>query len=93
MVRALKQSKVLRVAVRVELWGTDDTGDHQLASSSSVNSGTAPSAQVKTPEVDVRTAPCLLWTRAFVTIRWSDNRLSSVSFEMPVGDFNPDAHC
>jgi hypothetical protein len=93
VVRALKQSKVLRVAVRVELWGTDDTGDHQLASSSSVNSGTAPSAQVKTPEVDVRTAPCLLWTRAFVTIRWSDNRLSSVSFEMPVGYFNPDAHC
>ena len=93
VVRALKQSKVLRVAVRVELWGTDDTGDHQLASSSSVNSGTAPSAQVKTPEVDVRTAPCLLWTRAFVTIRWSDNRLSSVSFEMPVGYFNPDARC
>jgi hypothetical protein len=40
----------------------------------------------------VRTTPCFLWTRAFVTIRWSDNRLSSVSFEMPVGYFNPDAH-
>jgi hypothetical protein len=93
VVRALKQSKVLRVAVRVELWGTDDTGDHQLASSSTVNSGTAPSVQVKTPEVDVRTAPCLLWTRAFVTIRWSDNRLSSVSFEMPIGYLNLDAHC
>jgi hypothetical protein len=93
VVRALKQSKVLRVAVRVELWGTDDTGDHQLASSSTVNSGTASSAQVKTPEVNVRTAPCLLWTRAFVTIRWSDNRLSSVSFEMPVGYYNLDAHC
>jgi hypothetical protein len=48
---------------------------------------------VKTPEVDVRTAPCLLWTRAFVTIRWSDNRLSTLRFEMPVGYFNPDAHC
>ena len=93
VVRALKQSKVLRVAVRVELWGTDDTGDHQLTSSSTVNSGTAASVQVKTPEVDVRTAPCLLWTQAFVTIRWSDNRLSSVSFEMPVGYFNLDAHC
>jgi hypothetical protein len=93
VVRALKQSKVLRVAVRVELWGTDDTGDQQLASSSTVNSGTAPSALVKTPEVDVRTVPCLLWTRAFVTIRWSDNRLSSQSFEMPVGYFNQDAHC
>jgi hypothetical protein len=93
VVRALKQSKVLRVAVRVELWGSDDTGDHQLASSSTVNSGTAPSAQVQTPEVDVRTAPCLLWTRAFVSIRWSDNRLSSVSFEMPVGYYNLDAHC
>jgi hypothetical protein len=93
VVRALKQSKVLRVAVRVELWGTDDTGDHQLASSSTVNSGTAPSARVQTPEVDVRTAPCLLWTRAFVSIRWSDNRLSNVSFEMPVGYHNLDAHC
>ncbi len=93
VVRALKQSKVLRVAVRVELWGSDDTGDRRLASSSTVNSGTAPSAQVKTPEVKLTTAPCFLWTRAFVTIRWSDNRLSSVSFEMPVGYFNPDAHC
>ena len=93
VVRALKQSKVLRVAVRVELWGTDDTGDHRLTSSSTVNSGTAASVQVKTPEVDVRTAPCLLWTRAFVTVRWSDSRLSALSFEMPVGYFNLDAHC
>jgi hypothetical protein len=94
VVRALKQSKVLRVAVRVELWGTDDTNtDHLLASSSTVNSGTAASVQVKTPEVDVRTAPCLLWTQAFVSIRWSDNRLSSVSFDMPVGYYNLDAHC
>lgn len=93
VVRALKQSKVLRVAVRVELWGTDDTGDHLLAASSTLNSGTAPSVQAKTPEIDVRTAPCLLWTRAFVAIRWSDNRLSPVSFEMPVGYLNLDAHC
>jgi hypothetical protein len=94
VVRALKQSKVLRVAVRVELWGADGPGtERRLTSSSLVNSGTAPSAQVATPEVDVRTAPCLLWTRAFVTIRWSDNRLSSLSFEMPVGYFNLDAHC
>jgi hypothetical protein len=94
VVRALKQSKVLRVAVRVELWGMDEPGTERvLASSSTVNSGTAASAQVRTPEVDVRTAPCLLWTRAFVTIRWTDNRLSSVSFEMPVGYFNLDAHC
>ena len=96
VVRALKQSKVLRVAVRVELWGIDvpEPGIARLlASSSTVNSGSAPSAQVKTPEVNVRTAPCLLWTRAFVTIRWSDNRLSSVSFENPIGYFNLDAHC
>jgi hypothetical protein len=94
VVRALKQAKVLRVAVRVELWGTDDTNtDHKLASSSTVNSGTAASVQVGTPEVDVRTAPCLLWTRAFVTIRWSDNRLSYLSFEMPIGYYNLDAHC
>jgi hypothetical protein len=96
VVRALKQSKVLRVAVRVELWGIDvpEPGIARLlASSSTVNSGTAPSVQVKTPEVNIRTAPCLLWTRAFVTIRWSDNRLSSVSFENPVGYFNLDAHC
>jgi hypothetical protein len=93
VVRALKQSKVLRVAVRVELWGNAAGGDQVLASSSTVNSGTAPSVQVKTPEVNLRTAPCFLWTRAFVTIRWSDNRLSSVSFEMPVGYFNPDDHC
>jgi len=58
-----------------------------------VNSGTALSAQVKTPEVLVGTAPCFLFTRGFVTIRWSDNRLSSVRFDMPVGYFNPDAHC
>jgi alkylhydroperoxidase family enzyme len=94
VVRALKQSKVLRVAVRVELWGADGPGtERRLTSSSTVNSGTAASAQVATPEVDVRTAPCLLWTQAFVTIRWSDNRLSSLSFEMPVGYFNLDAHC
>ena len=61
--------------------------------SGTVNSGTAASVQVKTPEVDIRTAPCLLWTQAFVSIRWSDNRLSSVSFEMPVGYYNLDAHC
>jgi hypothetical protein len=96
VVRALKQSKVLRVAVRVELWGWDvpEPGiPRLLASSSTVNSGTAASAQVKTPEINVRTAPCLLWTKAFVTIRWSDNRLSSVSFENPRGYFNLDAHC
>ena len=96
VVRALKQSKVLRVAVRVELWGWDvpEPGiPRLLASSSTVNSGTAASVQVKTPEVNVRSAPCLLWTKAFVTIRWSDNRLSSVSFEMPIGYFNLDAHC
>jgi len=93
VVRALKQHKVLRVAVRAELWGTDDTGDHRLASSTTVNSGTAASAQAKTPEINVRTAPCLLWTKAFVTIRWTDNRLSTLRFEMPVGYFNPDAHC
>ena len=91
VVRALKQSKVLRVAVRVELWGTGDT-DQLLASSSTVNSGAASSVQVKTPEIVLGTAPCFLWTRAFVTIRWSDNRLSNVSFEIPLY-FNPDAHC
>jgi hypothetical protein len=95
VVRALKQSKVLRVAVRVELWGADDDPStaRMLTSSSTVNSGTASSALVKTPEVNVRTSPCLLWTRAFVTIRWSDNRLSSLSFEMPIGYLNLDAHC
>jgi hypothetical protein len=58
VVRALKQSKVLRVAVRVELWGADGPGtERMLTSSSAVNSGTAASAQVATPEVDIRTAP------------------------------------
>ena len=90
---ALKQSKVLRVAVRVELWGSDDTTDHQLATSTTVNSGTAPVATGETPEIDVRTAPCRLWTRAFVSIRWSDYRLSSVTFDMPAGYNNLDAHC
>lgn len=93
VVRALKQSKVLRVAVRVELWGNGVGGLQRLASSSTVNSGTASSVQVKTPEVILRTAPCFLFTRAFVAIRWSDNRLSSVSFRMPFEFFNPDAHC
>jgi hypothetical protein len=92
VVRALKQSKVLRVAVRVELWGEGVGGTQRLASSSTVNSGAASSVQVKTPEIVLGTAPCFLWTRAFVTIRWSDNRLSSVSFEIPLY-FNPDAHC
>jgi hypothetical protein len=92
VVRALKQSKVLRVAVRVELWGNRD-GAQRLASSSTVNSGSASSVQVKTPEVILRTAPCFLWTRAFVTIRWSDNRLSSVNFRLPFEFFNPDPHC
>ena len=80
---------MLRVAVRVEL---RDFDGHRLASSSTVNSGAGSSAQVKAPEVLVGTAPCFLFTRAFVTIRWSDNRLSSVHFDMPVGYFNPDAH-
>jgi hypothetical protein len=93
VVRALKQSKVLRVAVRVELWGNGVGGLQRLASSSIVNSGTASSVQVKTPEIVLTSAPCFLFTRAFVTIRWSDNRLSSVSLEMPVGYFNLDAHC
>jgi hypothetical protein len=93
VVRALKQRNVLRVAVRVELWGTDDTGDRHLASSSTTNSGTSLHAQIATPEIDVRTAPCLLWTRVFVAIRWSDNRLSNLSFEMPAGYFNLAAHC
>jgi hypothetical protein len=93
VVRALKQRNVVRVAVRVELWGTDDTGDRHLASSSTRNSGTSLHAQIATPEIDVRTAPCLLWTRVFVAIRWSDNRLSNLSFDMPVGYFNLAAHC
>jgi hypothetical protein len=93
VVRALKQRSVVRVAVRVQLWGTDEAGDHQLASSSTVNSGSSLHAQVATPEVDVRTAPCLLWTRVFVAIRWSDNRLSNLSFDMPIGYFNLDTHC
>ena len=90
VVRALKQSKVLRVAVRVELW---DTEGHRLASSSIVNSGSASSVQVKTPEIVLTSAPCFLFTRAFVTIRWSDNRLSSVNFRMPFEFFNPDPDC
>ena len=90
VVRALKQSKVLRVAVRVELW---DTEGQRLASSSIVNSGSASSVQVKTPEIVLASAPCILFTRAFVTIRWSDNRLSSVNFRMPFGFFNPDPDC
>jgi hypothetical protein len=94
VVRALKQHRVLRTSVRVELWATEDTGQNRmLAQSSTVNSGTALQATVATPEIDVRTAPCFLWTRAFVGIRWTDNRLSSVVFEMPVGYFNLDAHC
>ena len=28
-----------------------------------------------------------------VHTRWSDGRLSALSFEMPVGYFNLDAHC
>jgi hypothetical protein len=47
VVRALKQHRVLRTAVRV----------------------------------------------VFVAIRWSDNQLSNVTFDMPVGYFNQDAHC
>jgi hypothetical protein len=84
---------VLRTAVRVELWGTDDAGDHRLATSSTRNSGPALQATIATPEIDVRTAPCLLWTRVLVAIRWTDNRLSNVTFDMPVGYFNLDAHC
>jgi hypothetical protein len=59
-----------------------------------VNSGAAASAQVKTPEINLSSAPCFLWTRAFVAIRWSANRLSNVIVAMPVGGyFNPHAHC
>jgi hypothetical protein len=50
---------VLRVAVRVELWGTD--------------TGTATSPPRP--------------------VRWGDNRLSNLSFDMPAGYFNLDAHC
>ena len=93
VVRALKQSEVLRVAVRVELWGDGVGGLQRLASSSIVNSGSASSVQVKTPEIVLTSAPCFLFTRAFVTIRWSDNQLSSVNFRMPFDFFNPDPHC
>ena len=66
-----------RVAIRVELLG--DGNRH--ASSSRVNTGDVRgTAYVQTPEAGQLTTPgrpCLWWTRAFYTIRWDDDTLSS----------------
>jgi hypothetical protein len=89
--RALLLRRTLRVAVRVELWGATETTADLITSSSTVNSSGAPTVQVATPEVpNLQADPhCIFWTVVFLAIRWDDNRLSNVSFEMPFWYFNP----
>lgn len=89
--RALLLRRTLRVAVRVELWGATETTADLITSSSTVNSSGSPTVQVATPEVpNLQGDPhCIFWTVVFLAIRWDDNRLSNVSFEMPFWYFNP----
>ena len=90
-VRALLMRRTLRVAVRVELWGQIETTPDLITSSSTVNSSGASTVQVATPELpNLPGDPhCIFWTVVFMSIRWDDNRLSNVSFEMPFWYFNP----
>lgn len=89
--RALLLRRALRVAVRVELWGATETSADLITGSSTVNSSGNPTVQVATPEVpNLQGDPhCIFWTRVFLAIRWDDQRLSNVSFEMPFWYFNP----
>jgi hypothetical protein len=90
-VRALLLRRTLRAAVRVELWGATETTADLITSSSTVNSAGAPTVQVATPELpNLPGDPhCIFWTVVFLSIRWDDNRLSHVTFEMPFWYFNP----
>ena len=89
--RALLLRRALRVAIRVELYGATETTADLITSSSTVNSSGKPTVQVATPEVpNLQADPhCIFWTRVFLAIRWDDQRLSNVSFEMPFWYFNP----
>lgn len=86
VVRAILLPKALRVSAKVQLFGVDASdNEHLLASSSTVNSNGALTVRVATPEITLATQPnCFFFTAVHMGIRWSDSRLSTVDFSMPV---------
>jgi hypothetical protein len=88
--RVILLPKALRASVRVELRGTTATGDDALvARSGTVNSSGKLTVQVATPEITLATDPrCSFYQLVTVSIRWSDNRLSTIVFDTPLS-FTP----
>jgi hypothetical protein len=88
--RAILLPKALRVSLQVQLRGTNINGDDQLVTTSSTaNSSGRLTVQIATPEITLATdTRCFFYTRVTVGIRWSDNRLSTVTFEEPI-QFTP----
>ena len=84
--RAILLPKALRVSLKVQLLGVDDANnEHLLAASTTVNSSGKLTIQVATPEIALASQPnCFLFTAVHMGIRWSDSRLSTVDYSMPV---------
>lgn len=90
--RSILLPKAVRVATRVQLRGVDVNGiERVLATSSTLNSSGRLSVQVATPEITLASSTsCFFFTVVSMAIRWSDGRLSSVTFDQPIG-FTPGA--
>jgi len=93
--RTILLPKALRTAIKVQLFGLIDiASDPELiTSSSTVNSSGKLVSQVATPELSVTAMQndphCFFFQLATVSIRWSDNRLSSnLLLDPPVAVFN-----
>ncbi len=84
--RGILLPKALRVSVRVELWGVDSSSQETLlTNSSTLNSAGKLTVQVATPEIGLATdSHCGFFTVIHVGIRWSDQRLTTVTIEEPV---------
>jgi hypothetical protein len=81
--RTILLPKALRTAIKVQLFGLVDlqSDPDLITTSSTVNSSGKLISQVGTPELSVaamQTDPhCFFFQLATVSIRWSDNRLTS----------------
>lgn len=84
--RAILLPKALRASIKVQLRGSNAAGDDQLiAQSSTVNSAGKLTVQVATPEIVLATDPhCDYYQQVTVGIRWSDLRLTTVTFATPL---------
>jgi hypothetical protein len=90
VVRAILLPHTLRVSVQVFLHGVTATNQDQIINhSGEVNSSGALTVQTATPEIDLATSPyCFFYTGVTLGLRWSDNRLTRVSYTEPVS-FSP----